>query len=273
MRERESDSDGEVSSVSADAVEAKKPLIQSLERALDIVEIVRDADGPMRSADVARRMGLRTATANNILRTLYQRGYLAQDDSSRYVLGSECFKLYSQASDRFTDLRRVVSEPVRELSERTGDTAFFGCEYYGSVYCVSMSIGGGQLVVSPQQSWVDQLHCTASGKIIIAEHGIDWYAEQCRRRPPRALTARTLVTVDAMAAEIGKIHEAGYALSIGECAEEIAALGIAVRDRTGAFVGALAQTFPAFYLESGRIDPVRRVEALRTSAARISHDL
>ena len=251
----------------------KKPLIQSLERALDIVEIIRDASEAMRSADVARMSGLRVATANNILRTLYQRGYLTQDESSRYLLGPECFKLYGASADRFTELKRIVSVPVQELAAATGDTTFFGCEYYGSLYCVSISQGGGQLVVSPQQSWLDQLHCTASGKIIIAEHGLDWYAGLCRRTPPQALTEHTIVTVEAMAAEVEQIREKGYALSVGECAEEIAAVGIAVRDRSGAFVGALGQTFPAFYLENGRIDVEGRVEQMRRCARGIADEL
>ncbi len=251
----------------------KKPLIQSLERALDIVEIIRDAGEPVRSADVARLAGLRVATANNILRTLYQRGYLAQDESSRYLLGASCFKLYSAASDRFTDLRRAVSRVVRELAAATGDTAFFGCEVQGSLYCISISIGDGQLVVSPQQSWLDLLHCTAAGKVVIAEKGLEWYSQLCRRKPPKVLTSRTITTAAAMAAEIATVRETGYALSVGECAEEVAALGVAVRNRTGELVGALSQSFPALYLENGRVDPARRAEMLRSRAEGIGDEL
>jgi IclR family acetate operon transcriptional repressor len=254
-------------------LEKKKPLIQSLERSLDILEIVRDATAAIRSTDVAQQAGLRVPTANNILRTLFQRGYLRQDANSRYLLGPECFKLYSKASDSFSDLRRVVGTPVRELAEGTGDTAFFGCEYYGTLFCVALSQGGGQLVVSPQQSWLEQLHCTAAGKIVIAEKGVEWYAGLCRREPPKKLTPCTIVTVQGMVSEIEQIRQVGYALSVGESAEEIAALGVAVHDRSGMFVGSLAQSFPALYLESGRIEPARRAKRLHQIAERIAREL
>jgi len=74
-------------------MEPRKTLIQSLDRALDILEIVRDGAGSLRSSDIAERAGLGVATAHNIIRSLYQRGYLAQDENSRYLLGPECFRL------------------------------------------------------------------------------------------------------------------------------------------------------------------------------------
>jgi DNA-binding IclR family transcriptional regulator len=251
----------------------KKPLIQSLERALDILEIVRDGNGPVRASAVARQAGLRVATASNIVRTLYQRGYLAQDENHRYLLGASCYKLYNAASDRFSEVRRVVSGVVRELAEATGDTTFFGCECHGSLYCIAISIGDGHLVVSPHQSWLDLLHCTAAGKVVIAEKGVEWYSDLCRQQPPKALTPRTITTPAAMATEITTIRETGYALSVGECAEEIAALGVAVRNRAGELVGALSQSFPALYLENGRVEPVTRAAMLQRHAERIGDGL
>lgn len=239
-------------------MEKKKSLIQSLDRALDILEIVRDSSESSRSMDIAEKMGLRVATTNNILRSLYQRGYLAQDENSRYTLGPECFKLYQDASDSFEELRRIVSAPVKELAEKSGDTTFFGSEYYGTLYCVAISVGGGQLVVSNTQKWLDLLHCTAAGKVIIAEKGVEWYKKVCAKKEPVKLTSRTIVTCDGMAREIEKIQRDGYALSIGESAEEIAAIGVAAYNNDGTFVGALAQAFPAIYLETGKVDPKER---------------
>lgn len=244
----------------------KKPLIQSLDRALDILELVRDSSKPLRSKDIAARMGMRVATTNNILRSLYQRGYLAQDENSRYALGAECFKLRRGVSDEFAELRRVVSAPVRELADKTGDTTFFGCEYYGNLYCVAMSVGGGQLVVSNTQNWLELLHCTAAGKVIIAERGVAWYERICGKRKPLRLASRTIVDLGGMECEIEKIKRDGFALCVRESGEEIAAIGVAVYNRAGELAGALAQCFPAVYLESGRIEPLARSQVLRRYA-------
>jgi DNA-binding IclR family transcriptional regulator len=251
----------------------KKGLIQSLDRALDILEIVRDSNMAMRASNIAEKAGLGVATAHNIIRSLYRRGYLAQDENSRYLLGTECFKLYKDGWDRFDNLRKIVSNEVKKISEKTGDTTFFGCEYSGSLYCVSLSLGHGQLVVNINQDWLDLLHCTAAGKIILAEKGIDWFIKLCKKKPLKQLSPKTIVTVEKMGVEIEKIHRDGYSLSIDECAEGVAALGIAVYDSEGKFVGSLAQSFPTSYLQNGKVEPVKRAELLTESAKRISHEL
>jgi DNA-binding IclR family transcriptional regulator len=253
-------------------MEKKRSLIQSLDRALDILELVRDSESPIRSSDIAGKVGLGVATAHNIIRSLYQRGYLAQDENSRYLLGPECFKLYKGASDNFDALRRIVSPPVAELAADTGDTTFFGCEYFASLYCVSLSIGGGSLVVNNTQNWLDLLHCTAAGKIIIASKGIEWFARICKRKQPKQLSSRTITTPEAMLMELEKINQQDYALSIGECSEDISALGVAVNDASGKLIGSLAQSFPSIYLDNGKIVPSERAALLRKYAEKISHE-
>lgn len=250
-------------------MEQKKSLIQSLDRALDILELVRDSSIPMRSSDIAEKMELRVATASNILRSLFQRGYLAQDENSRYLLGPECFKLFRGASDSFEELRQLVKEPVKELAEDTGDTTFFGSEYFGALYCAALTVGGGQLVVANPQNWLELLHCTAAGKIIIAEKGIEWYERLCQKQTPQKLTSRTITDIEGMKKEIDKIRRDGYSVSLGECSDEIAAIGIAVYDHSGKFIGSLAQSIPSVYIESGKIDPAERAELLKKYAEKI----
>ena len=251
----------------------KKTLIQSLDRAFDILAIVRDSQGAVRATDIANQLSLGVATAHNLIRTLYVKGYLAQDENNRYLLGPECFKLYSAAGKNFAELRNVVSKPVQNLADESGDTTFFGCEYYGSLYCVSISTGGGQLVVAAKQEWLDKLHSTAAGKIIIAQKGIEWYKKVCKNNSPQMFTDKTITTAKAMDAEIAKIKKNGYALSDKECSDEVAAIGVAVYDKDNKFVGSLAQSIPSFYLESGKIILKDRVKLLNSYAEKISNGL
>ncbi len=76
-----------------------------------------------------------------------------------------------------------------------------------------------------------------------------------------------------MRVEIEKIKRNGYALCMGECSEDVRALGIPVYDKHGEFVGALAQSIPSLFIEAGRIDINKRVKILRTYAEQISDQL
>ena len=79
-----------------------KTLIQSVDRAIEILEIVRDADGPVRAAMIAHEMELPLKTAHNLIRSLLQHGYLVQNEEKSYQLGPECFLLADQAKGPFS---------------------------------------------------------------------------------------------------------------------------------------------------------------------------
>lgn len=251
----------------------KRTLIQSLDRAFDILEIVRDSPSAVRATDIAAQLSLGVATAHNLIRSLYARGYLTQDENNRYLLGSECFKLYSAAGNNFDELRNIVAAPVQNLADESGDTTFFGCEYYGTLYCVFISTGGGQLVVAAKQEWLDKLHSTAAGKVVIAEKGIEWYKNICKNNPPQKFTKKTITSLKSMITEIFKIKKNAYALSDKECSDEVAAIAIPVYDKSNKFIGSLAQSFPSFYLENGKINIEKRVKLLNSYTEKISNEL
>jgi DNA-binding IclR family transcriptional regulator len=71
-------------------------LVQSLVRALDIMESVSRSPSGVRLADVSEELGLNTTTAYNLMRTLAERGYLQKDSLSRYRLGRGVTELLIQ---------------------------------------------------------------------------------------------------------------------------------------------------------------------------------
>ena len=109
-----------------------KTLIQSVDRAIEILEIVRDADGPVRAAMIAHEMELPLKTAHNLIRSLLQHGYLVQNEEKSYQLGPECFLLADQAKGPFSQLGRQVGDAVLELHRKSGMAAFFGNRLIGN---------------------------------------------------------------------------------------------------------------------------------------------
>ena len=71
-------------------------LVQSLVRALDILECVARCPSGIRLADAGAELGLNTTTAYNLMRTLAERGYLRKDSMNRYHLGSALRELLLQ---------------------------------------------------------------------------------------------------------------------------------------------------------------------------------
>ena len=144
---------------------SKKPLIQVLERAFDILEMLARGNAPMRATDIAAELGLSIQTVGNLLRTLYERGYLSQDAKRFYRLGGQCFYLGSYA-DRWKDLRKAADRVIPELRRETGLLVFIGVIESDKLFCITLD--NGNEPGPPSQRWADELHSTACGRLLLA---------------------------------------------------------------------------------------------------------
>ena len=95
----------------------KKPLIQVLERAFDILEMLGRTKRAYRSSEIAAELNLSQQTVNNLLRTLYERGYLSQTERREYRLGGQCFYL-GACADRWQELRKEAEKFCRHCGKR-----------------------------------------------------------------------------------------------------------------------------------------------------------
>ena len=73
---------------------ARNELVHSLLRAMDVLELVGQADRGMTLAEVCSGLDMKPSTVHNILRTLAARDYLERTTSPvRFRLGSAVFRL------------------------------------------------------------------------------------------------------------------------------------------------------------------------------------
>ena len=161
----------------------KKPLIQVLDRALDLMEMLARSKTPLRATDIAREMGLSLQSANNLLRALYLRGYLSQDESRSYRLGPQCLYLGSFA-DRWSELRAAVAPALAELTREPVPAMVLRA--YG---VEKLEFGRNYLIPKPMDP---RLLCTVTTAVAKAaiESGVaknpitDWdaYAEKLRKQ-------------------------------------------------------------------------------------------
>ena len=164
----------------------KKPLIQVLDRALDLMEMLARSKTPLRATDIAREMGLSLQSANNLLRALYLRGYLSQDESRSYRLGPQCLYLGSFA-DRWSELRAAVAPALAELTREPVPESVL--KAYG---VESLEFGRSYLIPKPLDPrllpWISTAVARAAVESGVARRPItDWeaYAEELRKRVER----------------------------------------------------------------------------------------
>jgi DNA-binding IclR family transcriptional regulator len=248
--------------------ENKKPLIQSVERALDILEELEKSSENLRSIDIAEKLGLNSNTASNLIRTLYDRGYLAQDENRRYKLGAGCWRL-GKSADKWADIREKALPGMREISAKTGESTFLGALENFRLICVEMVEGNGAIRVSNEQYWNDKAHCSASGKVLLAlmsekEKGLFF-----KKQKLTPYTKNTLTDENSLRKVFIKINETGFAECRDEASEEVSAVAVPVYDKNGKAVASIGQSFPSYFVDSGKIDIKERAEFLMEAAGKI----
>lgn len=216
----------------------KKP-IQVVERAFDILEYLTGADKAMRSSDLAEKFGISVQSANNLLRTLYNRGYIAQDANRAYMLGPQCFVLGSHA-DRWEHMRTVFCEPLQMLTRDSGFDGFAGVIECDKLFCVVLTRTGDRCLHQPPQIWGGELHSTACGRILLAALDDEERSRLFARTTRRKMTGKTVVDPVELTRLCETIREAGFAEVHDESREGISSLAIPVRDCSGKTFAGLA---------------------------------
>ncbi|MEK7860529.1 MAG: IclR family transcriptional regulator, partial [Chloroflexota bacterium] len=96
--------------------------VQSVDRALDLLEALVAAEGEITITALATRTSLHVSTVHRLLTTLLRRGYVRQNpDTSRYYAGAKLATL-AEGRSRYNELRLRARPILGALTEQTRET-------------------------------------------------------------------------------------------------------------------------------------------------------
>jgi IclR family transcriptional regulator, KDG regulon repressor len=99
------------------------------------------------------------------------------------------------------------------------------------------------------------LHCTSSGKVLLAHLDDDQLAGLLAGMPMPALTPHTITDLEAMRAELARVRRRGWAEAVNEREIGVASVAAAIRDVDQNVVAAISIGAPTI-----RLGPSRRRE-------------
>ncbi len=238
--------------------------VQSVDRALDLVEALAAADGEVSITALAARTGLHVSTVHRLLSTLLRRGYVRQNpETSRYYAGPKLAMLAAGRS-RFGDMRmraRPILHAITEATRETAnlvvldDTAAVYIETVPSPQVVRLFTAIGNRV---------PLHATGAGKCLLAALPQTQRDPLIGRLELRPYTPHTIVDAAALRRALDEGHERGYTLDDEEYDEGVRCIAVPVGGMTDA-VAAISVSAPASRLTRQRC--IELVPMLRRSAA------
>jgi len=247
------DSDGRTTDPDADGSSAG---VRSVARALQIVEVV--SDGPpsgLTLSELGRELGVSKSAVLATLRTLASYGYVrAVGPGPRYKLGMNLVRLGDVAARRLL-LTELCAGLLRELADVSGLTVRLAISDDGHPVFVDRVDGPGTIRFHTPLGGRELPHSTAAGKAILATLPRERVEEIARETALPRRTAKTIVGLDPLFAELERVRSVGYALDDEEDADGVICIGAAILDHSGACAGAISMT-------SLKFDSEERVPAL-----------
>jgi IclR family acetate operon transcriptional repressor len=243
--------------------------MSSIARALDVLSAVVDRPGGAALREISEGTGLAKPTAHRIVQTLVARGMVRQNPDRSYVPGSALLALSGQALTT-VDYGEQVRPSLRRLHKETAETVHFGV-LVGSeaVYAVKIE-GRRPYRMASQVGKRLSLSSTSIGKSILAFLPEPEREELLAENPPEIRTKNTITDAQALARELARVRERGYAIDDEENEADIRCVGAAVFSAQASVIGGISISAPAFQLTRKRaasLAPVVRATANKASVA------
>ena len=236
-------------------------------RVFRVLEDIVDADRPLTSAEISKRIGLPNSTTHRLCKMLVAERLLQYEiDGKRLLGGSRLFEFAGCVLSRsHLDLERraILEALVNDIGETCNISIPDGArmiyaERVESRWPLRMQLPTGTRV---------PLHATASGKLYLSQLEPSALKRVLSRLELPMHTRHTIVDIDKLEAELKKIHKQGYGSDNEEFIEGLIAVSVPINDSKERFCAGLAVHAPKSRLTMK--DAVAQLPKLRSAADKI----
>jgi DNA-binding IclR family transcriptional regulator len=240
--------------------------IGAVERLFDIIETIRLQNGAGVS-ELAAELDMAKSTVHGHLATLKGRGYLVQDDGSRYHLSLKFLTLGGSVR-RLRTIYSLVEPLLAEIAGETGESANYAIESQGKMTFVGSVLGDEGIRTEVDIGYRSALHSTPEGKLILA------HLPDSRRRElldEIEFPIGNSVGRAAFTAELDEIRDAGAAYGNETIVKNVATVSVPVIDNEDTFYGAIVVAGPSLRFTPDRVESVK--ETLQYKVGKLNIDL
>ena len=242
----------------------------ALTTGLRTLELLVSSHSPLGVTDIAGQLDLDKANAHRTLAALVRLGYVEQDPSTRrYNASVKVVELARSVLDS-RDLTVVAAPHLKSLWAASGENTHLAVLAGNHVVYVSTLNGTTLLSANAAIGQSGPLHCTATGKSLIANLPRGTTEGLIRSIEYEAFTPNTITSPQALEKELTQVRVTGYAIDDREYHPGVRCVAAPIFG-IGGVVAALGLSAPADRLDAERLKVVAPIVV--DTAARVSREL
>lgn len=246
--------------------------VQSLERALTLLNILSDHPDGIQISRLAEKTGLSKSTIHRLLSTLLNMKYVTQDPKTeKYGLGYQVLYL----SRNMTANSGLISSarPILELlCEDINETIHLCVEDNSEVVYIDKIESSQTIRMYSRIGSRNPMYCTGVGKILLSGMNEEEFKQATVSIDFFKKTAKTIDSLEELQKEIERVKKQQYALDNIENEEGIRCIAAPICDFSGKIVASFSVSGPVHRITMERIHD-ELIRKMRETSKKISQQL
>ena len=222
---------------------AKSGAVQSVDRAMLLLEALGEDEEGYRLTDLAIRTGLSPSTAHRLLTTLEKRRFVAFDQSDNmWHIGRQSFAIGSA----FIRRRNFVAPALpflRRLRDLTHETANLGIVDDGEVIVLTQVESREIMRAITKVGGRVPMVTSGIGKAILATYADEEVVAIIQRHGMKRLTPKSVVRAGELRDALETVRRDGYAFTVPPRPLRLHGMAVPIREK-GSVLGCISMRFP-----------------------------
>lgn len=220
-------------------------LVQSIERALDILDCLAEHSKGCGIGELSKNLGLSKSTIHRIISTLKHKEYVTQNkENDKYQLGIKILGLSASLINNM-DLVDIAKPYINEFANAVGEVIHLSLpdeSYSNIIYVDKVKPENTSRTISMSSSIGKKapIYCTAAGKLLLSQYPDDKIKELLKNIEFVRYTKNTIVSIDTLLDEIHEIRKSLYALDNAEYDNAVVCIAVPIFDRSNKIIAAIS---------------------------------
>ncbi len=247
------------------------PIIQSVDRALKILDLFDEHNTELKITEISEKMMLHKSTVHSLLKTLQKHHYIEQiDESGKYKLGMKLFERGNFVIHSI-DIRALAKEYLYSLSQKTDLTVHLvildGKE---GVYIDKVESSSATILYSRIGRRVP-IHSSGVGKALVAFKSTEELERLLNDYDFIKRTDNTITNREDFLRELEAIRSRGYAIDNQENEPGVYCIALPIRNYTGNVVASISISSPIMRVNEEKMQ--KNIELLKHASNELSEKL
>lgn len=217
--------------------------LQSLARAVAVLEMLGESEVPLSLAELCLRMQIHKSTAHRSLMVLERMTLIERTHDNRFRLGLKLYELGNRAVEQ-VDLRARIRPYLWRLSAQLGETVHLGVLQKASVVYLDKAEPNRRVCMSSKTGSSNPVYCTSLGKAILAFLPPESVEEIIDRIRFVAFTPKTITNREDLLKSLERVRRRGFAVDDEEIEMGVRCIGAPIFDENRFPIAALSMSGP-----------------------------